>query len=55
MRRDVATALYVLVMAAVIAGVDVLFFKNRFWERLTVNVGLVLVFAAFYFRFVKHP
>ncbi len=55
MRRDVATALYVLVMAAVIAGVDVLFFKNRFWERLTVNVGLVLVFAAFYFRFVKYP
>jgi hypothetical protein len=49
----VATALYVVVMAAVIAGVDVLFFRNRFWERLTVNVGLVLVFAAFYFRFVK--
>jgi hypothetical protein len=55
MRGQAATALYVVVMAAVIAAVDVLFFKNRLWERLTVNVGLVLVFAAFYFRFVKHP
>ena len=49
-----ATALYVAVMAAVIVGVDVLFFRNRFWERLTVNVGLVLVFVGFYFRFVKY-
>jgi hypothetical protein len=23
------------------------------WERLTVNVGIVLVFAAFYLRFLK--
>ena len=55
MRGQSATALCVVVMAIVIAVVDVLFFKNRFWERLAVNVGLVLVFAAFYFRFVKRP
>jgi hypothetical protein len=42
-------------MAVLIAAVDVLFFKNRFWERLTVNVGVVLVFVAFYFRFMKRP
>jgi hypothetical protein len=54
-RSQTATALYVVLMAAVIATVDVLFFKNRFWERLTVNVGLVIVFAAFYFRFLKRP
>jgi membrane protein YdbS with pleckstrin-like domain len=48
-------ALSVVLMAAVIVAVDLLFFKNRFWERLTVNVGIVLVFAAFYFRFVKRP
>jgi hypothetical protein len=35
--------------------VDVLFFRNRFWERLMVNVGIVLVFGAFYFRFLKLP
>ena len=42
-------------MAALITAVDVLFFKNRFWPRLTVNAGIVLVFAAFYFRFLKRP
>ncbi|MGA7178907.1 MAG: hypothetical protein WBX11_04880 [Thiobacillaceae bacterium] len=47
--------LYVLAMAAVIVGVDFAFFKNRFWERLTVNIGIVLVFLAFYFRFFRHP
>lgn len=55
MRSQPATALYVVLMAAVIAAVDLLFFTNRFWERLTVNVGIVLVFAAFYFRFLKRP
>jgi type IV secretory pathway VirB2 component (pilin) len=46
-------ALYVALMAAVIVGIDLLFFKNRFWLRLTVNVGIVLVFVGFYFRFLK--
>ena len=55
MRIQMATALYVVLMAAVIVAVDFLFFKNRFWERLTVNVGIVLVFTAFYFRFLKGP
>jgi hypothetical protein len=50
-----ATALYVVLMAAVIATVDLLFFRNRFGERLAANVGIVLVFAAFYFRFLKRP
>jgi len=45
--------LYVLALVAVVIGVDVLFFRNRFWERLMVNVGVVLVFAAFYLRFLK--
>ncbi len=46
---------YVVVMAAVIVAVDVLFFKNRFWERLMVNAGIVLVFGAFYLRFFQRP
>ena len=50
-----AVALYVLVMVAVVVGVDVLFFRHRFWERLMVNVGIVLVFAALYLRFLKRP
>ena len=53
MGRQVAVVLYVVAMAAVIVGVDFVFFRNRFWERLTVNIGIVLVFAAFYFRFLR--
>jgi type IV secretory pathway VirB2 component (pilin) len=53
MGRQVTIALYVVVMAAVIVGVDFAFFRNRFWERLTVNIGIVLVFAAFYLRFLR--
>ena len=41
-----------LPIKAVVVGVDVLFFRNRFWERAIVNVGIVLVFAAFYLRFL---
>lgn len=55
MGRRVVVVLYVAVMAAIIVGVDFAFFKNRFWERLAVNIGLVLVFAALYWRFLKLP
>ena len=44
-----------MAMVAVIVGTDLLFFRNRFWERLAVNVGIVLVFAAFYWRFLRSP
>jgi hypothetical protein len=47
--------LYIVVLSAVVVSVDLLFFKNRFWERLIVNIGIVLVFAAFYLRFLKSP
>ncbi|MGH7582778.1 MAG: hypothetical protein ACREL5_06090 [Gemmatimonadales bacterium] len=52
--KPIAT-LYLVVMIAVIVATDVLFFRNRFWERLAVNVGIVLIFAAFYFRYLKRP
>jgi len=55
MDRQVAGVLYAVAMAAVIVGVDFAFFRNRFWERLAVNIGIVLVFAAFYFRFLRRP
>ena len=47
--------LYILALIAVVVGVDLLFFRNRFWERLIVNIGIVLVFMAFYLRFLKNP
>ena len=55
MGRQVAAVLYVVAMAAVIVGVDFVFFRNRFWARLTVNIGIVLVFVSFYLRFLRRP
>jgi hypothetical protein len=55
MGRRVAIVLYVLALVAVVVGVDVLFFRHHLWERLIVNVGIVLVFGAFYLRFLKRP
>jgi len=52
MGRQVAIALYVAAMAAVIVGVDFAFFRHQFWERLMANVGIVLIFGAFYLRFL---
>ncbi|HZQ43385.1 MAG TPA: hypothetical protein VFA99_09040 [Acidobacteriaceae bacterium] len=48
-----ALVLYVVAMVVVIVAVDFAFFRNLFWERLMVNVGIVLVFAAFYLRFFR--
>ncbi len=55
MGRPVALVLYGVAMAAVIVGVDFAFFRNLIWGRLIVNIGIVLVFAAFYLRFLRHP
>ena len=55
MGRQVVSVLYALAMTVVIVGVDIAFFRHRFWERLIVNIGIVLVFGAFYLRFIRHP
>lgn len=48
-----AVVLYVVAVVAVVVAVDFLFFRDKswFWERLAANVGIVLLFGAFYFRF----
>jgi hypothetical protein len=53
MGRQAAGMIYALVMVAVIVGIDFAFFRNRVWERLAANVGIVLVFGAFYLRFLR--
>ena len=55
MDRQTAGILYAVAMVALIVGVDLLFLRDRFWERLTANVAIVLIFAAFYFRFLRRP
>jgi hypothetical protein len=51
--RQVAVVLYVLALVAVVVGVDILFFRHHLWQRLIVNVGIVLVLLAFGLRFLK--
>ena len=54
MNSSYVVAVFIVLMVAVIVGVDILFFGNLFWGRLAVNVGIVLIFIAFYLRFLKH-
>jgi hypothetical protein len=51
----IGVVLYAMAMAAVIVGLDLAFFRNRFWKRPMANIGIVLVFGAFYLRFLRHP
>lgn len=50
-----AVVVFGLVMVALIVVVDVAFFRHDLWPRLMVNVGIVLVFGAVYFRFLNRP
>jgi hypothetical protein len=54
-KSQMAMVVYIVLMAGLIVAVDLLFFRDRFWGRLIVNVGIVLVFALFYFRFLRRP
>lgn len=56
MSKPTVSVPYAVAMVVVIVAVDLLFFRQRrhTLERLLVNVGIVLVFAAFYLRFLTH-
>ena len=53
MTRHLVLALYVLVMVVLIVGVDIALFRNYPWPRLATNIGIVLIFGACYYRFLK--
>ncbi len=53
MARSMLVALIVVLMVVLVVVVDFSFFRNYFWERFMVNVGIVLIFAAFALRFLK--
>ncbi len=53
MGRNAVAVLYVLAMVAVIVSLDVTVFRHHFWERLAANVGIVLIFLAFYSTLVR--
>ena len=55
MGRSAILVLSALAVVAVVVAVDLLFFRHQPGLRLAVNIGIVLVFVAFYFRFLKRP
>jgi hypothetical protein len=55
MGRSAILVLSALVMVAIVVAVDLLFFRHQPGLRLAVNIGIVVVFVAFYLRFVKRP
>lgn len=53
MEKHGIAIVFILLIIAIIVAVDVLFFRHQFWERLCVNVGIVLIFIAVYSRFLR--
>ncbi len=43
---------YVLILIALIVVVDFTYLRHEFWERLIVNILIVLVFVVFYYLFL---
>lgn len=54
MSKNAMVIIYVLAMVATVVIVDILFFRHRFWERLIANIGVVLIYVAFYLAFLKN-
>jgi hypothetical protein len=54
MTRNIAIGLYVVAMALVILGTDFVF-RDQMSERLIVRIGILLMSAALYLRFLKRP
>jgi len=54
MNSSYVIAIVVVLLIAVVVTVDILFFRNFFWERLMANIGIVLVFAAFALRYLRY-
>jgi len=53
MTKPLLLIIFAAIMIAVIVGVDVLFFRDLFWERLISNIAIVAVFVAIYWIFLK--
>jgi hypothetical protein len=47
-------AIFLTAMIVTIIGADILFFRHHTGARFAANVGIVLLYLAFYWRFIKH-
>jgi hypothetical protein len=53
MSKHVYMVIFFLLMVTSIVGLDFLFLRDHFVARLIVNIVIVLLFAGFYFAFLK--
>ena len=53
MGKTLINAIFLAAMIITIVGADILFFKHHNGARLAANVGIVLLYLAFYWRFIK--
>lgn len=53
MESKLGIAAYVTCLVVVIVSLDVLVFRHHLLARLLANVGIVLLFSAFYLALVK--
>lgn len=54
MSKSLGVAIYLVAMVSTVVLVDVFIFRNHFWERLMSNIGIILLYIAFYLRFLKN-
>lgn len=54
MAKTTVNIIYILAMIATVVAVDIIFFRQHFWERLMSNIGIVLLYVAFYLAFLKN-
>jgi hypothetical protein len=53
MSKVAAGSLFAILMVITIVSLDIAFFRHHTFERLAVNIGVVLIYWAFYWRFFK--
>ncbi len=53
MTKNVVDVIYILALVATVVLVDVFFFRHQFAERLLVNIGIALVYTAFYLAYLR--
>ena len=53
MKHDVFIIVYLVVMVALIIGLDVALLRDHLWWRLMTNIGIVALFAVVYLVFFR--
>lgn len=53
MRLPSGRVLYAAALIVTVVGVDLLLFRHHLGQRLVANIVIVVVFVAFYWKFIR--